>query len=127
MGFHHAPMRENPKAAGAGRVLLPMCARCLEPILELEDSLDPQANSYDQEIVVNLRTAVIAAVASGLLAIPTTATASPLPDPPSRSASDMVQLAIDQLIEAYADASVWDKRSIHNEIVLLINVGHAAL
>jgi len=104
-----------------------MCARCLEPILELEDSLDPQANSYDQEIVVNLRTAVIAAVASGLLAIPTTATASPLPDPPSRSASDMVQLAIDQLIEAYADASVWDKRSIHNEIVLLINVGHAAL
>lgn len=76
---------------------------------------------------MNLRNVAIAAVASGLLAVPAAATASPVPDPPPHTAIDTVQVAIDQLTEAYARAQLSDKRGIHNEIVLLINVGHAAL
>ena len=76
---------------------------------------------------MNLRNITIAVVASGLLAVPAAATASPVPDPPSHRAVDTVQVAIDQLTKAYARAQLSDKRGIHNEIVLLINVGHAAL
>lgn len=76
---------------------------------------------------MNLRNAAIAVVTSGLLAVSAAATASPVPDPPSRTATDTVQVAIDELTKAYARARLSDKRSIHNEIVLLINVGRAAL
>ncbi|WP_157623467.1 hypothetical protein [Terrabacter sp. Root85] len=76
---------------------------------------------------MNARRAVFAVIASGLLALPAAAAASPVPDPPSRNAPDMVQVAIDELTEAYAQAGTSDKPSIHNEIVLLTNVGHAAL
>jgi hypothetical protein len=76
---------------------------------------------------MNLRNAAISVVVSGLLAIPAAATASPAPDPPTRDATDTVQVAIDQLNEAYAQARLSDKRSIHNEIVLLVKVGRAAL
>jgi hypothetical protein len=76
---------------------------------------------------MNLLKATLAVVASGLLALPGPATASPLPDPPPRTAADAVQVTIDQLTKAYALARLSDKRGIHNEIVLLINVGPAAL
>lgn len=76
---------------------------------------------------MNLRTAAIAVVASGLFAVPAAATASPVPDPPSRRATDTVQVAVGELTKAYAHAQLSDKRSIHNEIVLLVNIGRAAL
>jgi hypothetical protein len=76
---------------------------------------------------MNLRNAAIAVVAAGLFAVPAAATASPVPDPPSRRATDTVQVAVDQLTKAYAHARLSDKRNIHNEIVLLNNVGRAAL
>jgi len=76
---------------------------------------------------MNLRKAALAVVASSLLATPAAAAASPVPDPPSRAAADTVQVAVDQLTKAYARARLSDKRSIHNEILLLINVGRAAL
>ncbi|KRB43034.1 hypothetical protein ASG96_01220 [Terrabacter sp. Soil810] len=78
-------------------------------------------------MIMNVRTATVSLVAFGLLALPVAATASPVPDPPSRQTSDMVQVAIDELTEAYAQARPSDRRGIHNEIVLLTNVGHAAL
>ena len=77
-----------------------------------------------------LRNTAIAVFASGLLALPAAASASPaspVPDPPSHQVTYWVQAAIDLLWQAYARAPIWEKRSIHNEIVLLINVGHAAL
>lgn len=76
---------------------------------------------------MNVRTTTVAVIAMGMLALPVAATASPVPDPPSRQTTDMVQMAIDELTEAYAQARPSDRRGIHNEIVLLINVGHAAL
>ena len=76
---------------------------------------------------MDLRNTAIAIVASGLLALPAAASASPVPDPPSHQVTYSVQAAIDLLRQAYARAPLWEKRSIHNEIVLLINVGHAAL
>ena len=76
---------------------------------------------------MNLRNAAIAVVAAGLFAAPAAATASPVPDPPSRRATDTVQVAVDQLTKEYAQARLSDKRNIHNEIVLLNNIGRAAL
>ena len=76
---------------------------------------------------MNLRNAAIAVVASGLLTLPVAATASPPIDPPTGSATDTVQVAIDQLKKAYASAPLAQKRGIHNEIVLLVNGGRAAL
>jgi hypothetical protein len=78
-------------------------------------------------MIMNVRTATVVAVAFGTLALPVAATASPVPEPPSRQTSNTVQVAIDELTEAYAQAAPSDKRGLHNEIVLLTNVGHAAL
>ncbi|GAA2157004.1 hypothetical protein FHX52_4354 [Humibacillus xanthopallidus] len=74
-----------------------------------------------------LRHTAAAIVASALLAVSSAAAASPLPDPPSHTATDTVQEAIDLLTEAYTHAPPAEKRSIHNDILLLINVGHGAL
>lgn len=90
-------------------------------------SLGSQANSYIQEIIMNLRNAAIAVIASSLLAVPAAATASPVPEPRPPTATDTVEVAIDQLTKDYASARLSDQRSIHNEIVLLINVGRPAL
>ena len=55
-------------------------------------------NSFIQEIVMYVRNTATAFIAAGLLALSTTATASPLPpDPPSRHTTSTVQMAIDQL------------------------------
>ena len=76
---------------------------------------------------MKFRTAAIAVVASSLLAMPVAATALPAPDPPPRTVTDTVQVAIDQLVDAYARARLSEKRRIHNDIVLLMNIGRAAL
>lgn len=75
-----------------------------------------------------VRNTAIALVASGLLALSTTATASPVPpDPPSRHTTDTVQMAIEQLKETYPHAQPAQKRALHNEVVLLMQVGRSAL
>ena len=76
---------------------------------------------------MSLRNAAIAVLATGLLALPAAATASPPIDPPTAQASDRVEEALDQLKEAYVSAPLAQKRAIHNEIVLLVHVGRAAL
>ena len=74
-----------------------------------------------------LRTTIVGIMSAALLALPAAATASTVPDPPPQPGTDTIQAAIDLLTEAYAQAPLSAKRGIHNEIVLLINVGHAAL
>ena len=75
-----------------------------------------------------VRNTAIAFVASGLMALSTTATASPLPpDPPSRHTTSTVQIAIDQLKEDYIHAQRSQQRGIRNEVVLLMHLGRAAL
>ena len=75
-----------------------------------------------------VRNTAIAFVASGLLTLSTTATASPvLPDPPARHTTSTVQMAIDQLKGAYVHAPRSEQRGIRNEVVLLMHVGRAAL
>ena len=76
---------------------------------------------------MNLRKAAIAVLASSLLATAAAAAASPVPEPQSPRATDTVQVAIDQLTRAYLHARLSEKRGIHKEIVLLMNVGRAAL
>ena len=88
-----------------------------------------QAFSLTQENVMNLRIAAGAIVAVGALGLPAAAVASPLPDPPPRTSQsvDAVQPALDRLVQAYRLGPVQEKHSIHNEIVLLINVGRSDL
>lgn len=73
------------------------------------------------------RNKAVAFITSGVVALPAAAIASPVPDPPLRQATDTVHATIDQLTGAYARPTLSQMRSIHNEIVLLINVGGAAL
>ena len=71
--------------------------------------------------------AVAAAAALSLLA--GTASAAPIPDPPPETSqtADTVQAVIDELAGAYRTSPVFQKRAIHEEIVLLINIGRSAL
>ena len=77
---------------------------------------------------MNVRTATVSLVAFGLLALPVAATASPVPDPPSRQTSDMVQVAIDELTERMiqpegqythrwrtGDVVIWDNRCSYHK------------
>ena len=75
-----------------------------------------------------VRNTAIAFVASGLLALSTTATASPVaPDPPSRHTTSTVQRAIEQLKGDYVHSPRSQQRRIRNEVVLLMHLGRAAL
>ena len=78
---------------------------------------------------MNIRTAAAAVVAVCALGLPTVASASPMPDPPPRTAPtvDAVDLAMAGHVQAYRRAPLAERRSIHNEIALLINLGRSAL
>jgi hypothetical protein len=83
---------------------------------------------HHQEHDMTFRTVAFAAAAIGTLGFPAAAVASPVPDPPRTSqTADAVQATVDELASECRSAPVAKKRSIHDEIVLLINVGHAAL
>ena len=78
---------------------------------------------------MNLRMATVAIASVGALGLSPAAVASPLPDPTTRTSQtvDAVQPAHNRLIQAYRLGTVQEKDSIHNEIVLLINVGRSDL
>jgi len=78
---------------------------------------------------MNLRTAAAPVVAVCALGLPAGASASTMPDPPPRTAPtvDAVDLAMVGPVQAYRRAPLSERRSIHNEIALLINLGRSAL
>ena len=78
---------------------------------------------------MNLRAAAAATVAVFALGLPAVASASPMPDPPPRTAptADAVDLAIAGHVQAYRGSPLAERRNIHNEIALLINLGRSAL
>lgn len=83
---------------------------------------------------MNLRTTAITVIAFSTFAVPTgLAAAGPLPDPtPPRARTAVVTDArthatLTELREAHVAAPWAGKRRIHNEMTLLLNVGHATL
>ena len=78
---------------------------------------------------MKLRTFALASAAIGTFVFPAAANAYPIPDPPPRTSQsvDALPAAIGLLADAYRSAPLWQKRGIHEEIVLLVNTGHAAL
>jgi hypothetical protein len=75
------------------------------------------------------RIALGAFVAVGALSFPAGALASPLPDQSTRTSSSdcAIQPALHQLQQAYRLGAIQEKHSIHNDMVLLIDVGRSAL
>lgn len=85
---------------------------------------------------MNLRTTAVNAIAVATLAVPAgLAAASPLPDPPPGPSTTVVftdaragrDATLVELRKVYRTASWPGKRGLHNEIVLLLESGNAAL
>ena len=82
---------------------------------------------------MTFRTCALAVAAAAALGLPAgttgTAGAAPIPDPPPETSqtADMVRAVIDELTDDYRSSPVFQKRAIHEEIVLLINIGRSAL
>ena len=80
-----------------------------------------------QEYIMTSRTAAVTLIAIGTLALSTgVAAARPMPDPLPRQAVTVAR-TLEDLTSAYFQAPSADKRGLHNDITLLVNLGSSAL
>ena len=105
-------------------------------VLAVTASAVPASTVPSRELTTRLRMAAIAVIALTTFAAPTgLAGASPLPDPTPRHGStapvaeggEGLSAALVELGAAYSAAPWPGRRAIHNEIVLLLDTGEAAL